>query len=164
LLLITRNNRKQLQVTGDEREKRPSIRCDRNAATPHPGTGVDATRMFWYYIGVPFAKLTRRAWLHPRFNTKYNALQRLAYFSVPVAALLSILTGWAIHKPMQLHWLTATLGGYDRARIWHFWLMFVFILFVVPHVVLVLADGWDTLRSMIVGWSTRADRSEDFSQ
>ena len=124
----------------------------------------DATRMFWYYIGVPFAKLTRRAWLHPRFNTKYNALQRLAYFSVPVAALLSILTGWAIHKPMQLHWLTATFGGYDKARIWHFWLMFVFILFVVPHVVLVLADGWDTLRSMIVGWSTRADRSADFSQ
>jgi len=124
----------------------------------------DATRMFWYYIGVPFAKLTRRVWLHPRFNTKYNALQRLAYFSVPVAALLSILTGWAIHKPMQLHWLTATFGGYDKARIWHFWLMFVFILFVVPHVVLVLADGWDTLRSMIVGWSTRADRSADFSQ
>jgi pimeloyl-ACP methyl ester carboxylesterase len=41
LLLITRNNRKQLQVTGDEHEKRPSIRCDRNAATPHPGTGAD---------------------------------------------------------------------------------------------------------------------------
>ena len=124
----------------------------------------DATRVFCYYLGVPFAKLTRRVWLHPRFNTKYNALQRLAYFSVPVAALLSILTGWAIHKPMQLHWLTATFGGYDKARIWHFWLMFVFILFVVPHVVLVLADGWDTLRSMIVGWSTRADGSGDFSQ
>ena len=129
----------------------------------------DATRMLWYYIGVPFAKLTRRTWLHPRFNTKYNALQRLAYFSVPVAGLLSILTGWAIHKPMQLHRLTWILGGYDRARIWHFWLMWVFILFVVPHVVLVLADGWDTLRSMIVGWSTRAAEgprkvSEDLSQ
>ena len=88
----------------------------------------DATKMSWYYIGAPFAKLTRGTWRHPRFNTKYNALQRLAYFSVPVAGLLSILTGWAIHKPMQLHLLTAIFGGYDKARIWHFWLMWVFIL------------------------------------
>ena len=124
----------------------------------------DATRMFWYYIGVPYAKLTHRTWLHPRFNTKYNALQRAAYFSVSVTGLFSILTGWAIHKPMQLYWLTWIFGGYDKARIWHFWLMWVFVLFVVPHVILVLADGWDTLRSIIVGWSTRTDRSEDFSQ
>ena len=120
----------------------------------------DALKMFRYYLGVPFAKLTRRSWMHPRFNTKYNALQRVAYFSVPIAGLLSILTGWAIHKPMQLYWLTWILGGYDKARIWHFWLMWVFILFAVPHVILVLADGWDTLRSMIVGWSTRTQSSE----
>jgi len=122
----------------------------------------DAARMFWYYIALPFAKLARRTWLHPRFNTKYNALQRIAYFSVPVAGLLSVFTGWAIHKPMQLHWLPAIFGGYDKARIWHFWLMWVFILFAVPHVILVLADGWDTLRSMFVGWSTRVERAEDF--
>ena len=122
----------------------------------------DALKMFHYYLGVPLAKLTRRSWLHPRFNTKYNALQRVAYFSVPVAGLLSVLTGWAIHKPMQLYWLAVIFGGYDKARIWHFWLMWVFVLFVVPHVILVLADGWDTLRSMIVGWSTRAKKSEDF--
>ena len=48
---------------------------------------LDAFRMFRYYLGFPFAKLTRRQWLHPRFNTKYNALQRAAYFSVPVAGL-----------------------------------------------------------------------------
>jgi thiosulfate reductase cytochrome b subunit len=121
----------------------------------------DAFKMFRYYLGVPLSKLTRRSWLHPRFNTKYNPLQRVAYFSVPVAGLLSVFTGWAIHKPMQLHWLTAIFGGYDKARIWHFWLMWIFILFVVPHVILVLADGWDTLRSMIVGWSTRTERSEE---
>ena len=113
----------------------------------------DSLKMVRYYTGLPLAKLTRRAWPHPRFNTKYNALQRVAYFSVPVAALLSVITGWAIHKPMQLYWLTAVFGGYDKARVWHFWLMWVFILFVVPHVILVLADGWDTLRSMITGWS-----------
>jgi thiosulfate reductase cytochrome b subunit len=120
---------------------------------------VDALRMFRYYVGFPFAKLTRRQWLHPRFTTKYNALQRVAYVSVPVAGFLSVATGWAIHKPMQLHWLAALFGGFDRARVWHFWLMWLFIAFVLPHVILVFADGWDTLRSMITGWSTKADRS-----
>jgi thiosulfate reductase cytochrome b subunit len=116
--------------------------------------------MFRYYVGFPFAKLARRQWPHPVFNTKYNALQRAAYFSVPVAGFLSAATGWAIHKPMQLHWLAALFGGYNAARVWHFWLMWIYIQFVVPHVILVFVDGWDTLRSMIVGWSTRVERSE----
>jgi thiosulfate reductase cytochrome b subunit len=121
----------------------------------------DVLKMFWYYTGLPFAWLTRRTWPHPRFNTKYNALQRIAYFSIPVAGFLSLATGWVIHKPMQLYWLAAIFGGYDKARIWHFWLMWLFVLFVIPHVVLVLADGWDTLRSMIVGWSMKIKNSED---
>ena len=115
----------------------------------------DAFRMFRYYIGFPLAKLARRQWPHPSFNTKYNALQRAAYFSVPLAGCLSVATGWAIHKPMQFHSLAAIFGGFDAARVWHFWLMWVFILFVVPHVILVFADGWDTLRGMITGWSAR---------
>jgi thiosulfate reductase cytochrome b subunit len=122
----------------------------------------DAFKMMRYYTGKPFALLLRRTWLHPRLTTKYNALQRLAYFSIPVAGFLSVATGWAIHKPMQLYWLAAILGGYDLARLWHFWLMWLFIFFVVPHVILVFSDGWDTLRSMIVGWSMRVKTSEDF--
>src|SRR3984893_16076023 len=42
-------------------------------------------RMLRYHVGLPFAKLIPHQWPHPRFNTKYNALQRSAYFSVPVA-------------------------------------------------------------------------------
>ena len=127
---------------------------------PRRGDLPGALRMLRYYLGVPFAKISHRQWLHPRFNSKYNPLQRAAYFSVPVAGFLSVTTGWAIHKPMQLHWLAALFGGFDAARVWHFWLMWVFFLFVVPHVILVLADGWDTLRSMIVGWSAKVDRPE----
>jgi thiosulfate reductase cytochrome b subunit len=117
---------------------------------------LDALRMFRYYLGFSFAKLARREWPHPVFNTKYNALQRAAYFSVPVTGSFSVATGWAIHKPMQLHWLAAIFGGYNAARVGHFWLMWLYIFFVVPHVFLVFADGWDTLRSMIVGWSTES--------
>jgi thiosulfate reductase cytochrome b subunit len=120
----------------------------------------DALRMFRYYLAVPFAWLARRARISPPCETKYNALQRLAYCSIATAGALSIATGWAIHKPMQLHLLAALFGGYDAARIWHFWLMWLFILFLVPHVILVFADGWDTVRSMIVGWSLRVTRAE----
>jgi thiosulfate reductase cytochrome b subunit len=116
--------------------------------------------MLRYYLGLPFAKLARRQWPHPGFNTKYNALERAAYLSVPLAGCISVATGWAIHKPMQFHLLAAIFGGFDTARVWHFWLMWVFILSVVPHVILVFADGWDTFRGMIAGWSARVNRSE----
>lgn len=127
---------------------------------PRRSDVIGALRMFRYYLGVPFAKLTHREWLHPRFDTKYNPLQRAAYFSIPLAGVLSTATGWAIHKPMQLHWLAALFGGFSSARVWHFWLLWIYVAFVVPHVILVFADGWDTLRSMIVGWSTKVDQSE----
>jgi len=106
------------------------------------------------------AKLARRQWPHPSSNAKYNALQRAAYFTIPIAGFLSVTTGWAIHKPMQFHSLAAIFGGFDATRVWHLWLMWVFILFVVPHLILVFADGWDTLRGMITGWSAKVMRPE----
>jgi len=81
--------------------------------------------------------------------------------AVSAATALAVATGWAIHKPAQLGWLERLLGGYDRARLWHFLLLWLFVAFVIPHVVLVIADGWDTFRSMIVGWSARARQGED---
>jgi thiosulfate reductase cytochrome b subunit len=117
-------------------------------------------QMTKYYLSLPYFILARRRPIHPNFRTTYNPLQRLAYFSVAVAGFLAVATGWAIHKPAQLSWLTAIFGGFDNARVWHFWLMVFFIMFVIPHVVLVIADGWDTLRSMITGWSTKFKRPE----
>jgi thiosulfate reductase cytochrome b subunit len=117
-------------------------------------------RMARYYLVLPYTILARRQTTHPNFQTKYNPLQRLAYFVVVMAGVLVVATGWAIHKPAQLSWLAAIFGGFDKARVWHFWLMGFFILFVIPHVVLVIAEGWDTLRSMITGWSTKFKRSK----
>jgi thiosulfate reductase cytochrome b subunit len=117
-------------------------------------------QMTRYYLSLPYVIVARRQPIHPSFRTIYNPLQRLAYFSVAVPGLLAVATGWAIHKPAQLSWLTAIFGGFDNARVWHFWLMVFFMTFVIPHVVLVIADGWDTLRSMITGWSTKLKRSE----
>jgi thiosulfate reductase cytochrome b subunit len=117
-------------------------------------------RMARYYVSLPYAILVQRGQKHPSFRTKYNPLQRLAYFAVAFAGFLAVATGWAIHKPAQLSRLTAIFGGFDNARVWHFWLMWFFIAFLIPHVALVIADGWDTLRSMITGWSTRFSRLE----
>jgi len=55
-------------------------------------------------LGFPFAKLTRRRWPHPRFNTKYNALSAAAYFSIRSPGFFRLQQA-GDHKPMQVHWL-----------------------------------------------------------
>lgn len=125
------------------------------ALLPRFSDGIEALRMIRYYIGVLPAKLLRRPWPHPPVRSKYNALQRGAYFSMPLLGILAVASGWAIHKPVQLPWLERLFVNYNGARIVHFWVMVAFASFVIPHVVLVVADGWDTFRSMIVGWSER---------
>ena len=127
------------------------------ALLPRVSDAVGAAKMAAYYAGTAFAILQRQPRKAPRQSTKYNPLQRLAYFSVSIACLLAVLTGWAIHKPIQVSWLAAIFGGFDSARVWHFWLMWIFVLFVIPHVILVFADGWDTLRGMLTGWSRRVE-------
>src|ERR1700751_4617558 len=96
----------------------------------------------------------------PAFKQNTPLFQRLAYFAVVAAGFLVVATGWAIHKPAQLAGLAAIFGGFDRARVWHFWLMWFFVVFVIPHVVLVIAAGGETLRGMITGWSNKFVRSE----
>jgi thiosulfate reductase cytochrome b subunit len=117
----------------------------------------DSLAMMRYYLGVLPARLLRRPWPHPVVTTKYNALQRSAYFAMPVLGLLAVLSGWAMHKPVQLHWLERMFVNYNGARIVHFGVMCALAAFVLPHVVLVIADGWDTLRSMVTGWSARGE-------
>jgi thiosulfate reductase cytochrome b subunit len=119
----------------------------------------EALAMIRYYMGVIPAKLLRRPWPHPPVRSKYNALQRGAYFSMPILGALAVASGWAIHKPAQLPWLERLFINYNGARAVHFFVMVAFAAFVVPHVVLVFADGWDTFRSMIVGWSARLKES-----
>jgi len=115
----------------------------------------DAWAMIRFYAGFVPMKLRRKPWPHPVVTSKYNALQRAGYLSMPLAGLASIASGWAMHKPVQLGWLERLFLSYDGARVVHFFLMWVFLFFVVPHVVLVVADGWDTFRSMVTGWSER---------
>ena len=119
------------------------------------GTDVqDSLRMVRFYLGVIPMTILRRPWPHPAVRGKYNALQRAAYFSMPVFGTLVVLSGWAMHKPVQLGVLERMFVSYDGARIVHFACMLALGAFIVPHVALVIADGWDTFRSMVTGWST----------
>ena len=129
------------------------------ALLPRPGDVRDGLAMIRYYVGVVPMAIRRRPWPHPPITSKYNALQRAAYFTVPLAGLLVVLSGWAMHKPVQLGWLERLFVSYDGARVVHFAGMVVMGAFVVPHVILVIADGRDTFRSMIVGWSARVRES-----
>lgn len=125
------------------------------ALLPRRSDAREAWRMVRYYLGLVPMALLRRPWPHPAVRSKYNALQRSAYFAMPVLGALVVLSGWAMHKPVQLGWLERSFVSYDGARIVHFACMVAMGGFIVPHVVLVIADGWDTFRSMIVGWSAR---------
>lgn len=80
----------------------------------------------------------------------YNAVQRLLYVAVLLCLFLVIFSGLAIWKPVQLHPLTALLGGYEGARRVHFLAMSGIVGFVVVHLALVVLVP-STLIPMIIG-------------
>ncbi|MBC7924761.1 MAG: cytochrome b/b6 domain-containing protein [Bryobacteraceae bacterium] len=83
---------------------------------------------------------------------RYNAAQQIAYSSIILMGLGSILTGFAIYKPTQLAWLTWLFGGYETARLIHFALTLGYLLFLVIHVLQVIRAGWHNFTSMISGY------------
>ena len=83
---------------------------------------------------------------------RYNAAQRISYSGILVMGFLSLLTGAAIYKPAQLHWLTALCGGYEWARWEHFWLMMGYVAFFVIHLAQVIRAGWANFRAMVCGY------------
>ncbi len=83
---------------------------------------------------------------------KHNPLQKLAYSFIVLLGVLSVLTGVAIYKPLQLGWLTALFGGFQAARYWHFWTVWIFVGFTLVHVVLVFTVDPASFRAMLTGW------------
>ncbi|MBZ4417459.1 cytochrome b/b6 domain-containing protein [Myxococcus sp. RHST-1-4] len=80
----------------------------------------------------------------------YNGLQRLAYTGTLVLGALSILSGLALYKPVQLRALASLLGGYDPARALHLIVLALFALFTVGHILMVLLHP-RTLGEMVTG-------------
>jgi len=100
-----------------------------------------ALAMFLYYLRVSRT---------PPPEDFYNGLQRLAYTLAIVFAMTIVLSGLAIYKPVQLHWLAAMFGGYDGARVIHLGGLILLAAFTLNHVVLVALHP-RTLIAMITG-------------
>jgi len=106
-------------------------------------------------IQVTLVDLHIRKGLPPQ--TKYNGAQRIAYTSVILMGFGSLITGLAIYKPTQAHWLTTLLGGYEMARWLHFLLTIAFCGFFLVHVGQVILAGWNNFRAMVSGYELRRE-------
>ena len=106
----------------------------------------------------------------PLPRAKFNGAQRIAYTSVIVMGLGSLLTGLAIYKPIQLAIISSPLGGiasaigfnatgYEVTRWLHFWLTIGFCGFFLIHVLQVVRAGWNNFRAMITGHEIVRDPS-----
>jgi thiosulfate reductase cytochrome b subunit len=82
--------------------------------------------------------------------THYNAVQKLLYVIVIIAGISQVVTGLAIWKPIQFSGLVSLFGGFQGARLVHFWGMAVIVGFLVVHVLLALLVP-QTLWAMIAG-------------
>jgi Ni/Fe-hydrogenase b-type cytochrome subunit len=109
---------------------------------PRRGIVRDAWEMVKFYVTV------RKD--HPH-QGKHNALQRLAYFAMPIVGIMAVVTGIAIWKPVQLAPLTNLFGGYVWARYWHFWAMLLLVILTVGHVFMVFAVDPYSIPSIITG-------------
>jgi Ni/Fe-hydrogenase b-type cytochrome subunit len=118
---------------------------------PRRGFVRDAREMIRFYLFV------RKD--HP-VQGKHNALQRATYFVFPWIGLVTVVSGIAIWKPVQLAPLTDLMGGYVWARYWHFVSMVVLIALSFIHIFMVFAVDPYSMRSMITGGYNKANSPE----
>lgn len=90
----------------------------------------------------------------PHSDTTYNAVQKAAYIGVLLAIVLTIVSGAVVWKPVQFQELGLLMGGYEGARLVHFFGMTVICAFIVLHLTLVLLVP-STLIPMIIGWARK---------
>src|SRR5476651_2566957 len=118
---------------------------------PRRGDARDAVEMLKFYLFV------RRD--HPH-QGKHNALQKSAYFAMPVLGIIIVLSGLAIWKPVTLGFITVLFVNYKWARFVHFAAMTLLLLLAAVHVFMVFAVDPYSLRSMLTGWYDRARSPE----
>ena len=68
--------------------------------------------------------------------TRYNAVQRAAYLFAIADLVLLVLSGLVLWKSVQFPLLRELLGGYESARLVHFFAMASMLGFVVVHLVM----------------------------
>jgi thiosulfate reductase cytochrome b subunit len=82
--------------------------------------------------------------------TQYNAVQRVLYIGVILVAVLIVLSGLALWKPVQFSEFASLFYDFQTTRLVHFLCMTAIVLFLVVHVALALLVP-HTLVAMITG-------------
>ncbi len=80
--------------------------------------------------------------------TRYNAVQKVLYIGILLIGVVIVASGFALWKPVQLRELASLFGGYEGARLAHFFAMVAIVLFLVVHVAMALLVP-KSLRAMI---------------
>ena len=88
----------------------------------------------------------------------YNAVQKMSYLVVILLGIVLVLSGLCIWKPVQFQSLAAIMGGYEGARLVHFFAMAGVVGFIVVHVTLVILVP-STLLPMFTGRAPRDSAS-----
>ena len=70
-------------------------------------------------------------------SKQYNMVQRLAYLFVMLDSTLMVLSGLVLWKSVQFPILRELMGGYEGARLVHFFAMAALLGFVLVHLVMV---------------------------
>ncbi|MFP5386728.1 MAG: cytochrome b/b6 domain-containing protein [Bacteriovoracia bacterium] len=96
----------------------------------------------------------------PQWEGLYNPAQKIAYSSVILFAMGSLLTGLAIFKPVQLGFITELFGGYASARFLHFVFMSGLLFFTVIHIIQVIRAGWNNFRAMVAGFEVEEEKND----
>ena len=118
--------------------------------------GLVTGRLHERLLPIRFSDLVRtmRDTLHLKIShedlTTYNAVQKVLYIVVILAAFSQVVTGLAIWKPIQFSGLVSLLGGFQSARVIHFLGMSTIVGFLVVHVLLSLLVP-RTLWAMLTG-------------
>ena len=81
---------------------------------------------------------------------RYNAVQKATYLAIIVTGVAIVASGFALWKPVQLRPLTMLFGGYEAARLVHFFAMAAIVLFLIVHIIMALLVP-KSLRAMITG-------------
>ena len=127
-----------------------------------------ATALLYLVLGIATGRWRRKLWpLSPRaiwrdFRaalrgklshkdiSQYNAVQKLAYIFVIADITLLIMSGLVLWKSVQFPWLRILLGGYDVARLIHFFAMAGLVAFLAVHITLAVLVP-RTIKAMITG-------------
>ncbi len=90
---------------------------------------------------------------HPK-GTKYGSLQKICYFLIPFLILASAFSGFSLWETTAdwalFAWGTQLVGGAMNMRVIHYFLMWVFIIFIIIHVYLANIEGTAGTKLMLL--------------